>query len=255
MDLIYKNASCVNVWLGEPVLVFPMIWEYGGQLLELTYLESAMHNSSPRWYDRVWVAQEYILATNLYFCYGSRRIKDLGLLESVGPLLSKRHFPHCSTLKSRVWYTWKRSKPSGAKYIDLHSHGIATVAACAAKDPRDRVYGVLGFINPDERALVSVDYSLPPGQVFAAATAASMVVQKHHKILGFVNFANRKTIGLPSWAVDFETVVNVTDLEIGTSYLTFLGPGLRERENIHHIPMLHSILSISKVTSAVRWRM
>jgi hypothetical protein len=52
-----------------------------------------------------------------------------------------------------------------------------------------------------------------------------MVVQQHHKILGFVNFANRKTIGLPSWAVDFETVVKMTDLEIGTSYLTFLGPG------------------------------
>ena len=249
MGLIYKTASCVNIWLGEPGFVFPIsrmmlrwAWKHRARLLKLNYLqpdprsyewdsfswhvlcfhpeamEKAIRRSSPRWYDRVWVAQEYILATKSYFCYGSRRSKNLPILDSVARALSEPRFEHVLKLESRVRTTWESTKLFSRADGSLGSHGIQTVAACDANDPRDRVYGVLGFINLDEKTLVSVDYSLPPGQVFAAATAASMVVQQDHDILRFVDICDRKTAGLPSWAVDFVTVIKMVNVEIRGPY-------------------------------------
>jgi hypothetical protein len=128
-------------------------------------MEKAIRKSSPRWYDRVWVAQEYILATNAYFCYGSRRIKDLGVSRPIGLGFgfSETRFKHFWAFNDRVWAVWGRWKPRENEHRSLQSHEIVTVAPCSVKDSRDRVYGVLGFIHPDENALVPVDYSLPSG--------------------------------------------------------------------------------------------
>ena len=91
MGQIYHSATCVNVWLGEPDIVFPVsLWplitlfneresRYSFATLRCKLLNhdgmlnSAIRNSLPSWYMRAWVVQEFILARKVYMCYGRHR--------------------------------------------------------------------------------------------------------------------------------------------------------------------------------------
>ena len=94
MGRIYRQASCVNVWLGEPpkrvthvnvkALYSPKAWL--GTLLgskqvmsmSLKNLEKAidmaLRSTTAPWYNRVWIIQEFALAQKVYFCFGEDRL-------------------------------------------------------------------------------------------------------------------------------------------------------------------------------------
>jgi hypothetical protein len=102
MDSIYREAACVNVWLGEPGPVgshyqallhrlpggryrarrrtlFLHLLRYPGltwKLLtgQLFSIEFALRNTEPAWYKRAWTIQEFILAKKVYLCFGTQRI-------------------------------------------------------------------------------------------------------------------------------------------------------------------------------------
>ena len=69
-----------------------------------------------------------------------------------------------------------------------------------AGDPRDKVYSILGLVDPREAEMVEPDYSVPWETVFAKATFASISVQNSIEILEQLNNpgASRPS-RLPSW--------------------------------------------------------
>ena len=263
MGLIYKAATCVNVWLGESGWVFPIsarmlrwTWRYRAELMwpaiwprrraiehmswqlvrfHLEAMAKAIRNSSPRWHERVWVAQEYILAEKVRFCFGRRKLTDYQALKALrhGFLLEDDDICSFARRIQDTWDPFKESHTIETARDNFAEGAIGAVADSAASDPRDRVYGVLGFIKKEERALVPVDYSLLPWEVFATATAASIAAQQNHKILAYVDLSGRVTANLPSWAVNFETVAKMLSENGVDSHLGFARVRRKARSENH----------------------
>lgn len=100
MGAIYRNAKYVDVWLGEPqrshsVATTGSIWHEWSfcrtwandwsrnwpeksrvatilARKEVEVFEDAISCTSPKWYERAWVAQEFLLASRVRFCAGPR---------------------------------------------------------------------------------------------------------------------------------------------------------------------------------------
>jgi hypothetical protein len=84
----------------------------------------------------------------------------------------------------------------------------------SATDPRDKVYGLLGLVNPDEADRIQPDYTIDCSQVFAKATFESMRSQGNWNPLGCVLFTEARIEDLPSWAVDFNHTQGVYEYEL-----------------------------------------
>ena len=110
MGQIYRRATCVDVWLGDPAcdisfnfrpLFSPGLWRSVMSQISRTHfpdfapglhglglcartivslaknqakaIDQAIQSSSPCWHDRAWVIQEFILGKKVFFCCGRRR--------------------------------------------------------------------------------------------------------------------------------------------------------------------------------------
>ncbi|CAJ2503679.1 Uu.00g110730.m01.CDS01 [Anthostomella pinea] len=91
MGDIYVSATCVEVWLGDAPDVpstrigtaLMHLGEFGlphrGALLRwLETMETAIRDTSPRWMDRAWVIQEFMLNPEVYLCFESQRFRYSG---------------------------------------------------------------------------------------------------------------------------------------------------------------------------------
>jgi hypothetical protein len=112
MDRIYTQAESVLVWLGEP----SHEWERGGDCqteggyqkdisslrpssVDLLALESDIQNTRPRWMDRQWVIQGFVLARKVYACFGKTRVKmDIRTLNNTPEI----ELPQLRGLSSRM---------------------------------------------------------------------------------------------------------------------------------------------------------
>jgi hypothetical protein len=57
---------------------------------------------------------------------------------------------------------------------------------CGCMDPRDRIFAVLSFMEPQARSLIPVDYSLEVAPVYASAIAAIKASYRNLYILSFI---------------------------------------------------------------------
>ncbi|CAJ2509145.1 Uu.00g141710.m01.CDS01 [Anthostomella pinea] len=92
---------------------------------------------------------------------------------------------------------------------------VHATCGAAATDVRDRVYSLLGLVDPRESEQVGVDYEAPTWKVFAAATSVAITATRSLDILQLSALANPGERGaesfaafnnldlLPSWATLF----------------------------------------------------
>lgn len=261
MGKIYSDATSVNAWVGEPTVHPGLdVTKFGSNMKLLPYLidprlmslkdmtrvvpkhlrssadsldkpralvNSALSNTEPRWPDRSWVVQEFVLAKKAYICCGSKRwlfsatwLDDQTLgrtAEKVQhwssgeqPDLETPHWQSfCSMVGSLNRYKdckqpdrWTKDAepPSDGKggIIDVLSH----LGTADATEPKDHVFSILGIIEEREASLITIDYNSSCAEIYAQATYASMQARNDADILAFV-VPSRVTHNLPSWSVDF----------------------------------------------------
>lgn len=238
MGEIYRKASIVDVWLGESgpadtatqdsaALADALYYhshsfrsKESRQLKskiargELTHLESAMRKFHSPWYERVWVIQEFRLASQALLLFGdfSWTYSELdrvaqGLQESS----IRRSFP--GRFHDRgIEKLYDRIRPvnstsaglSQSQGVGLHQR-MRLIQNTAATDPRDFVYSILSLIDAREASWIDVNYDLPVQKVFVQATYASLKAREAHTILAdlYHDQPTDRMAGLPSWAVDF----------------------------------------------------
>lgn len=168
MDQTYRNAACVSVWLG----LSPAAKQYQSFRPEIiktfddegfSWLESITDLANRPYWCRFWVIQEFLLGQDIYLFCGGNRIDWMTFKDNLGheigislhsgedensnanadpnafnalPLVMGRHpdrHPEFLQPLLKLLVSYRRSK---------------------CKDPRDRVFALLGLIAWDERELL-----------------------------------------------------------------------------------------------------
>lgn len=244
MGAIYRSASCVIIWLGEPTAASRMTWS-SLQLARILYrqsrkrrgesiktslsvalkvvrnehqaLESALQTFISPWYERVWVIQETMGARRVKLRFGatawgpkhpSQFIYGLGLQDSKYQLWTdSSSFNGIGRLLDRLKYRETAHGETGRPSPDQNPgivQRIPLLRTATATDERDMVYSMLSLINDEEAGLMSVDYTLSVGEVYAIATYASIRASHAHTLLrGYDGKDDSRRKDLPSWALDF----------------------------------------------------
>lgn len=233
MRRIYKNALQVNVWLGEEAddssLAIDLINKIGAppmrgpgeKAIEYPTISEpevhrhwkALHAIFQRpWWERSWIRQEVALATSIVVYCGNATTR----LETVNALVHAVHY--IESLGSEAPFPTKPN-PGQQTTLPLYFHAEMLCAlwdeayggylflelpklllhtkACKATDQRDKVFSILGLIDPEAYDL-RADYHLPVKEVLVSAARTALQREDGLSILGACQNPGRKH-GLPSW--------------------------------------------------------
>lgn len=190
MDQTYRDAVCVSVWLG--LITLP---EYIGSYLPtqvpirtlesdgFDLQDSIVELSNRPYWSRVWVIQEFLLGQKLELYCSNNRIDWLDFQEMLAREAGIQQF-----------YDARGDVPQGdrtralaalplvmGRHMDKHPEFLQPLCdllidhhKSSCKDPRDRVFALLGLITTDERRFLSIyfpDYSMTEEQVLVITLA------------------------------------------------------------------------------------
>ena len=218
MGDVYKQAMTVLVWLGE--YPKPSItdqwrmrrphWKRKGYSTVINTrgrrfaeaLNRALCDTEPKWYERAWVIQEFVLSRETLLCFGPVSLAydalhfiDL-LMSYPSPIPGVRAFHERTSDMMRL----KHFMADGTQSI---SEAALMTCTSSCSNPRDKVYSLLSLIDGREASAIETNYKRTCAEIFANATYAAIVAQGNFEILELACFEGCPTPELPSWAVDF----------------------------------------------------
>lgn len=190
MDQTYRDAVCVSVWLGLitlpeyirsylPTQVPTRTFESDG----FDWQDSIVELSNRPYWSRVWVIQEFLLGQKVELYCSNSRIDWLDFQEMLAREAGIQQF-----------YDANGDVPQGdrtralaalplvmGRHMDKHPEFLQPLCDLLidhhksnCKDPRDRVFALLGLIPTDERQFLSIyfpDYSMTEEHVLIITLA------------------------------------------------------------------------------------
>jgi hypothetical protein len=152
------------------------------------------HLISLRYFKRVWVIQEVALAKSVYL-----HVNDREMLFSRAILrYIQSKYPTGGVL------SWDTSFKVKADLLTCLRAGLS--GQCT--DPKDKVYAVLGLMEPVARSLIPINYSLKVEELYAHVAIAVIKIYKEMNILRYTSWS------LPTAVDDFQWVL--TSYQFGT---------------------------------------
>ena len=165
------------------------------------------------WFRRVWIMQEYAVASHINMVYGTLQLHGEalpGLIVHINNRgLSPRIFAgadsyaqqHSANLScaamSAMLPTRQDVKASRSRGLLHHLRHLSSF--CEATDERDRVYALLGLATDAERSALHVRYSESTAQVYHR-TAKILIEQGSGIEVLYEASCHKYLVGLPSWA-------------------------------------------------------
>ncbi|CAF9935801.1 MAG: hypothetical protein HETSPECPRED_009903 [Heterodermia speciosa] len=242
MGDVYRGAQQVFAWLGEldaeTDKVLSMIEIFGSDLM--LHWDSAFPHAISEdmvsssqfvglcrllnrpWWTRVWTAQEAILAKRLLFVCGKRRVDAASFFDFTTSFA--RHMSYCC---GQFFLSQQQSMLMGLRYqVDsLYtmqyfryqksntpiSTQMSHYRTRSCKDPRDKIYGFIGFSEPPFILVdIQPDYSLSTQSVYEEFAGRIMESSKVLDLLREVfpeqSLQSNPWIKyLPSWVPDWTT--------------------------------------------------
>ena len=227
MGNIYKNAVTVLIWLGEypnPKWSDPFemrrphfkrrsnstTLNSRGRKYALA-LDSAIRDNEPRWPDRAWVVQEFVLAHEIVLCLGPVTMAyDTGhIIDLI--MMFPRTLEYLRAFHEKTSDMRKLTYGLGATKQSLAEAALYT-STSSCSDDRDKVYSLLSLIDDAEARFIKPNYTTNTcARTYAEATYACIVTQNNFTILELISLNQSSHLVLPSWVVDFtmEQVPNV----------------------------------------------
>lgn len=156
------------------------------------------------WFTRLWIVQEVALAHD-GICYIDEQEIDAKIVTLAARWMVHRNYPKY-TGGSQVEGVENASSMYRPSLRPL-SNQLRRMHRQRCYDPRDRVYGLLGLLNPSTAAAINPDYSSPLVDVYACAIRAAIVEDHSLDILQFSSWfveapsANHGNPGWPSWVL------------------------------------------------------
>lgn len=229
MGSLYALAFRTIVWLGEPV---PSIVGAVGTLQKIARCRLAYGNRHENyqrlwasitpgqwdalsqwmdlpWFTRVWTLQEFLIPDRLEFHYGEERISKLNWTTAIGAIYE---YQSVGRLQQKAYGNqWARNR-----LLEYTSDDIRLVALMAyvgyykAKDPRDKIYAMLGLCADVDRLIVGPpDYSRPVDEIYTGLARKFITIHDSLDLICFSALFNDSSdvedqdIALPSWAPDW----------------------------------------------------
>lgn len=140
-----------------------------------------------RYFRRIWCVQEVQLASHVLLYYGTEILewhKVKAIVDAVDYLEDMEHVLHTASIRpSTDGYVEHMAKSVKEPLDSL----LMNYIRFEATNPRDKVYGLLGLVNPSQDAdLIEVDYDKPVSQVYAEAVLAAWTTSSYCGILSNV---------------------------------------------------------------------
>ena len=251
MGDIYKGAVTVLVWLGE----YPNAsssdqwfmrrphWKRSGSRDVINSrgrrfakaIDAAIRETQPRWSNRAWTVQEFVLSKETMLCFGPVSIAydPVHIIDFL--ILHQEPLPYLRAFHEKTSDMVKLRYGVGAAQQSIAEAALFTSTADCS-DARDRVHSLLSLIDVDEARMIGTSYRHPCAEIFAKATYASIFVQKSSLAFELVRFHGSTVPDLPTWAIDFtqQQVPNVGRIhqyaKNETSNINFAA---RESGNVH----------------------
>ncbi|VUC27278.1 unnamed protein product [Clonostachys rosea] len=192
------------------------------------------------WWTRIWPVQEYVLAKEVVFQCGKRRLEGIKIQAALDSLV--RHERTC------CWAARRAIDGNARGYLDIPSkvHGSLTIFHATLRldnlqnmlnpgdysiynlldvmalfrtrdcsDPRDRIFGMLGLKFKDETLNnnIEVDYKTPVDQLYESVTLKMIESSQSLDILSHVlrgSFIKQRIHTLPSWVPDWTAEMDAT---------------------------------------------
>ncbi|KAL7919416.1 heterokaryon incompatibility domain-containing protein [Trichoderma austrokoningii] len=204
------------------------------------------------WWRRVWTIQEFILPSRLVFFCGTKHMshsqfpKAMSGLSSCNPdeslIDSNTRNAAWSRRRLRQWSERQRSEQQGPVEMSLIAL-VAYTGDCFVTNPKDRIYGLLGLANKEDRSVVG--QPIYRSDVSAETVYANVVRSfiKTYNSLDIICFAtlfscsnqlpeqNKAVVTTPSWVPNWNIRVQV-----------FVTPLLVSQSGISHIGNFRPIL-------------
>ena len=244
MGEIYSTATNVIIWLGDATEYVDYAFDLMNSTTFRERLKSlAVSDRRPvdeeimvevifkqdlckrKWWQRLWVRQEFVLATKEpLFCCGSKIISWSHLLSCFLKFPRSWDYPDCEDqwedCRKKVISSLKENDPKvGIHPIALHRiresfRKKGALPFCdlfqyllqnsAATDPRDFIYGLLGLLDQHDRDQIKLDYGLKPMEIYQQV--GYLLWTQHTKrtlaeLLPMLRFHGVDN-GFPSWVPD-----------------------------------------------------
>lgn len=239
-SVFWDNAGAGDRKLSEASFDLPLVFQRCLPVLQQIFSVgdsgncfpvSAYANFSNRLYwQRIWVLQEVYLARDLWFYCGPKRISRRTLSGAL--ILLQRFQKHIvSTIDITTLNTanpLRRFAFDSSSFPEMHrliiytsiypSHIISLRVAMAnfcvkelprasrATDPRDMIFGLLGFATPRETGYIKADYSKPVRETYRDVTRA-MIANGFADIMAWSQHGVKRIQGLASWVPDFSATI------------------------------------------------
>lgn len=226
MGQIYRQASCVLVWLGDHgTNAAP---GFSGPDAEMQGAMDAILWKRPRWWKRAWVVQEVAHAQTVHVYFGKfgKPWPDF-CWELFGLAAGERSnfttFRECvEWSRSQKWsrtvlhqqvverFSMINSVRSERRWAAEGRSTAPTLLQLAdwtraqdCKDVRDKVYSVVSLLPSSEAALIHIDYQKSTSwwMVYCRATLASIVAQRSLNIMQLCRFDYTFGLSTPTWMV------------------------------------------------------
>ncbi|KAI0538667.1 HET-domain-containing protein [Xylaria digitata] len=199
MPQIYYRAQKVLIYIGEEADNSDFCFKTTdlGNLTSSGRFHTALTRLlSRQYFSRVWVLQEVALARTATVICGNERIPWAQLCKAQLEMA-----PRSSTFMSTPILKMKETElyTTPGRLLDL----LDISRRCKAKDPRDKVYALLGLIVDHSSQGLAADYNLSVKDLYikVALDLASQHGWGH--VLCRAGTRNRSTSALPSWVPDW----------------------------------------------------
>lgn len=165
-----------------------------------------MTRDCPQWINRVWVRQEFLLATATTLYYGSNTLEVPSKheeIQSVYSVVHNRELGH-NVESAAFWETLHVLSRMRGRLPTHLGEAANLLLAAESQDPRDRVHALLALIRTKESGILEVDYARSCDWAYAQATRAKLIGSSSLRALEETDVVRKSsTERLPSWTIDY----------------------------------------------------
>ena len=242
MKTIYTNASIVRVWLGESAKgsdeAMRVLNELGngntprlaidGRALDMGDLRNLRDLLARSWWRRIWVQQEFVLATRLAMHCGSHclnhdTLSKLELVVEFSKFVSgwtsstyedtvgREMFDGLERLeyflrmrRTHDYLAHMKRSPGDVQFRMSHflqSLCLGRLYDCA--NPRDSIYGLLGLAPNDFASIVDPDYNLAIAEVFQHMAVLFILYTNSLALFSATVFRQKNQRSMSTWVADW----------------------------------------------------
>ena len=253
MKTIYANASIVRVWLGvgtegsdEAMRVLDELGHgspprlanirIDGRPLDMGSIVNLRDLLTRSWWRRIWVQQEFVLATRLAMHCGSRCLHHDTLSKLLGGFYELatgwNYSTHDYTVVEELWrglstlqyfLTMRRThaklahmKRSPGDVQIRMSHFLQSLCLginYGYSNPRDSIYGLLGLAPNDFASIVDPDYNLSIAEVLQHTAVLLILYTNSLTLFSVTDFQQKDQRLTPTWVADWTKPAGARSIE------------------------------------------